>query len=213
MNDLTNTSRTGLSRLDTLAQEARSYSEAIALNVMQLGRVFCEARAICPQGQWGEWVQTNTDMSERSAQNIMGIYRRFGGKPAFDGVEKTKLFRMLSLPENTEEQFMAEHDVKGMSTRELEEAVKQARDEERQKAEKQRKQMQMDFDTQLKAERAKADAELNRLATAKREEPQADPEQIRQLKEAAAAAIQQNNATSAELSRLKHELDDANFDL
>ena len=136
MNELTNTTgNTNLSRLDTLAVEANGYSNAIAFNAMQLGRVFCEAKALVKHGEWAEWVEKNTQLSERSAQNIMAIYTRYGNRPAFDGIEKSKLFSMIALPEGTEERFLQEHDVKAMTSREVQQAVKKAREEERRKTE------------------------------------------------------------------------------
>ena len=128
MNELANTT-TELAKLDSLADEARFYSNAMANNIIQLGRVFTEAKALLKHGQWGEWVDKNASMSARSAENVMGIYRRFGGREEFEGLKKTQLFRMLSLPEGTEEAFIRENNVHEMSTRQLEEAVKKAREE------------------------------------------------------------------------------------
>lgn len=113
--------------LRSLAEEAMAYSNSLAINMIQLGRVFTEAKALVPHGKWAEWVKLNSGMGERTAQNLMAIYERFGEKPAFASLGKTKLFRMLSLPAGTEEAFIENHNVAEMSSREIEEAVKRVR--------------------------------------------------------------------------------------
>lgn len=130
---------TALTPIGILAEEARIYSENMAMNMLNLGRVFTEAKKQIDHGEFGEWVRENAGMSVRSAQQLMAVYQRFGGKPAFSGIEKTKMYRMLALPEGTEDAFMEEHDVSAMSSREIEEAVKRVREEAEQEIEKERK--------------------------------------------------------------------------
>jgi hypothetical protein len=113
--------------LENLAAEARVYSESLAMNMIQLGRVFTEAKKLVERGKWQEWVRANAGMSERSAQQFMAVYVRFGTSAAFAGIEKSKLFKMLSLPAGAEETFVAENDVADMTTREVDVAVKRTR--------------------------------------------------------------------------------------
>lgn len=119
----------GLSILDSLAREARMYTEAMAMNMLQLGRVLTEAKKLVKHGEWTEWLHTNTQMSETMAQTMMRAYKRFGSIPAIEGVEKSKVIKMLSLPSGTEEEFLADNDVNAMSAREVEQAVRRVRQE------------------------------------------------------------------------------------
>lgn len=113
--------------LSTLAAQAQMLSENIAMNMLQLGRVFTEAKQIIPHGQFGTWVQSNTGLSERYAQQFMQAYSRYGENQSYARLGKSKLIRLLSLPEGEEERFIEEHDVAAMSTREIDEAVKAER--------------------------------------------------------------------------------------
>ena len=129
-----------ISRLTGLEAQARLYSENLAMNMFQLGRVFTEAKQLVKHGEWGQWLRDNSGMGERSAQQLMQVYARFGDRPQLMGVDKSKLFKMLSLPSGQEEAFIAGHDLDNMTSREVEAAVKQAKadlqaqlDEERQK--------------------------------------------------------------------------------
>lgn len=119
----------GMTVLESLAAEARAYSESMAMNMFQLGRVFTEAKEIVPHGEWQSWVEDNAGMGMRSAQQLIQIYARFGALPSFSGVDKSKLIKMLSLPAGTEENFLEEHDVDSLSSREVDEEVKRIREE------------------------------------------------------------------------------------
>lgn len=131
MNEMIQTTEQDLAVLDALAQEARLYSEAFAMNAFQLGRVLTEAKKMVPHGEWLDWVYQNTGMGKRMVQDLMRSYQRFAGKPSLFAVEKSKLFKLLALPAGTEDDFLEEHDISSMSTREIGEAVKQAKAEAR----------------------------------------------------------------------------------
>lgn len=129
MSELTMVNPGGLSVLDGLAQEARMYSEAMMMNMLQLGRVLTEAKKLVKHGEWTEWIHTNAHMGETTAQSMMRAYKRFGSIPAIEGIEKSKIIKMLSLPSGTEEEFLEENDVSAMTAREVEQAVKKVRQE------------------------------------------------------------------------------------
>ena len=156
MSELANTKTQEISVLDGLAIQARTLRININMNMWQLARVFTEAKEIVPHGQFGKWVEENADVSERTAQDMMAAYKRFGGKPQFEGLGQAKTFKLLPLPAGTEERFMAEHDVSAMTTREVQEAVKKAREEARAEIERERK-------ARLAAEQRAEEAESREL--------------------------------------------------
>lgn len=130
MNEMTERDEASVALLEGLEKEARLYSEAFAMNAIQLGRVLTEAKKLVPHGEWLDWIDANTGLSAKMAQDVMRTYRRFNGKQSLLTVDKSKLFKLLSLPEGKEDEFLEENDVASMSVREVGEAVKQARQEE-----------------------------------------------------------------------------------
>lgn len=130
MDGIIATQQSAITPLHVLAQEARIYSESFVLNTINLGRVLTEAKKQVRHGEWADWVRENTGgMSVRNAQQFMQAYARFGGKEAFAGIDKSKMYKMLSLPEGTEDAFLEQNDVANMSSREVEEAVRKVRAE------------------------------------------------------------------------------------
>lgn len=116
-------------------------AQGIILNyAIEIGRRLEEAKAMLPHGEWGAWLKRELDYSQSTAQNFMRVFREYGDsqQSLFGGVPKSQTFgnltyskalRLLAIPDEDErEQFVAEHDVEAMSTRELAEAIK-ARDE------------------------------------------------------------------------------------
>ncbi len=130
MNELANTQPKTLSPLDTLAEEAQFYSQRFIQDTLQLGRVFTEAKSLVKHGEWGAWVEQNAGCNERTAQQLMQAYTRFGGNAIFSKIEKSKMFKLLALPVGTEEKFISENDIQSMTAREVEAAVKRVKKEE-----------------------------------------------------------------------------------
>lgn len=130
MNEITTQSSTEISVLGELAQEAQYYAKSIANGMIQLGRVLTEAKPLVKHGEWEQWIRENAGCSVRYAQVFMQAYARFGNNAAVAQIgERGKIFKLLALPAGAEEQFLNDHDVSEMSTREVEEAVRKVREE------------------------------------------------------------------------------------
>ena len=220
MNPIANTTHNNIARLDDLAAEARFCVQGINMNLFRLGRVLIEAKQLVDHGEWLGWIRDNAgDMSVTKAENLMAICSRFEGRKEFEGIGQTKLIKLLSLPEGTEDQFIQDHDLDSMTTREVGEAVKRARAEALAEA-----QGQIDHERELRTE---AEARAYELANRPPELPDDVKEELRfnreRLKEAqdnaqhfAELARNAGNA-KAELERqnreLRSELDDINADM
>ena len=225
---LANTNNTELSRIDGLAMEARALRTSIDLNMWQLARVFTEAKELVPHGEWGNWLKENANVSVRTAQDMMAAYKRFGSDPRFENIGQSAAFKLLPLPVEAEEQFMQEHDVNAMSTREIEEAVKKVRQEMQgkieaeQEARRDAEQCAANTSAKLKAEMERKGQEIDELRNQldlaindaellrkRAEEAEASAE------EATRAAIDgakdvsiQRNEIEAEKAKLRREIDE-----
>ena len=137
MTELANARTTEIGMKEQLGMQLRAYRMNVDLNLWQMARVLVEAKdkKIVPQGEWRAWLTEYANMGLRSAQDLMAAYRRFEGKLPLEEINRSKVFKLLPLPEEAEEQFLAEHDVREMSTREIQEAVKAAREEALEEAE------------------------------------------------------------------------------
>lgn len=122
-----------------LAVEIRSLQQQAQVVILsyaiEIGRRLCEAKAVLPHGQWGEWLEREVNFSQSSAQNYMKIYERYGSEQlsifgeakseTLGNLPYTKALKLLAVPEDEVEAFIEEHDVADMSTRELEQAIRE----------------------------------------------------------------------------------------
>lgn len=98
--------------------------DQVAHNSILIGRKLIEAKALVLGGRWQEWVETNIQFSYRTAARLMQVAEKFSDVSALAGVETTKVYALLALPDDQVEDFVAEHDLAGMTSREVEAAVR-----------------------------------------------------------------------------------------
>lgn len=171
MNSIANTEQTEIAVINSLATQAQILSTSIRMNYWQLAEVFVKAKELVPHGEWGKWLEDNTGVSKRTADEMMAAYKRFGGIPQLQNVSKAKLFKMLPLPVDMEEQFLQENNIDEMSTREITEAVKRAKAEAQAEIDRER--------------RARMDAEQRAIELERREPeiPQEIKDELKQNRE------------------------------
>ncbi len=102
--------------------------------VLTIGRCLIEAKDMLRHGEWLPWLAEKVGYSEKTAQNFMRLAREFSNPQAIADLGATKALKLLALPADEREQFVADHNVIDMTTRQLEAAIKE-RDEARAAAE------------------------------------------------------------------------------
>lgn len=99
---------------------------------IEIGKRLIEAKSMVPYGSWGKWLQENVDYSERTAQDLMRIANEYGKRETQALAEiqnTTQAVLLLALDGNEREQFVQEHDMASMSTRDLEIELHKLREE------------------------------------------------------------------------------------
>lgn len=88
---------------------------------IEIGRRLQEAKNLVPTGEWTGWLQDNVDYSVRTAQNLMALAAECdaGRGASLEKLPYSKAVLLLSMPEDERDEFVADHDVDGMSVREL----------------------------------------------------------------------------------------------
>lgn len=103
--------------------------------ILTIGRCLIEAKEKLPHGEWLPWLGEQIHYSEKTAQNFMRLAREFTNPQALADLGATKALALLALPAEEREQFVEEHNVVDMTSRQLQQAIKE-RDEARAAAEK-----------------------------------------------------------------------------
>lgn len=118
--------------INTIKRQAQTI---LLTSAIEIGRRLVEAKEMVPHGEWGTWLEENVDYKTSTANNLMRIAREygdnqlsmFGGKDlqALGNISYTQAVALLGVPDYEREEFVQEHDVENMSTRELQQAIKE----------------------------------------------------------------------------------------
>lgn len=108
---------------------------------VEIGRRLTEAKSLVRHGDWGEYLREKVNFSPSTANNFMRIFEEYGDRQVslfddgsnsqtFGNLSYTKALALLAIPEAERAEFAQAHDVEEMSTRQLQEAIRE-RDEAR----------------------------------------------------------------------------------
>lgn len=120
--------------IEVITGELLEAKQAGGEAILTIGRCLIEAKESLPHGEWLPWLNERVDLSERAAQKFMKLAREWSNPIALSDLGASKALTLLALPAEEREQFMADHNVIDMTTRQLAQAIKE-RDEARKAAE------------------------------------------------------------------------------
>lgn len=106
---------------------------------IEIGHRLGEVKEMLPHGEWSGWLERETEFSQRQAQRMMQLYDAYGAAQigifgaeikatALSDLSITNALLLVAIPEAEREEFAAEVDAEHISSRELEEAIRE-RDE------------------------------------------------------------------------------------
>lgn len=133
-------------------------------NSIEIGRRLAEAKIMIPHGEWGVWLEKNVDFSQTTANNLIKIFEQYASdqlslfgdnlkSQAFANLSYSQALALLGVPEDQREAFVKENDVGKMSTRELQQAIK----------EKQKLELELKKNEKMTAELAKENKEREEI--------------------------------------------------
>lgn len=198
--------------INTLKDQARRMALAYCI---EIGRRLVEAKTLVAYGSWGDWLQANVDYSQSTAGNFIRLFEEYGPAGGLLGGEAdlqtlgklsyTQAVALLAVPAEERAAFLEENDVEGMSTRELQQAIRE-RDEARKQLEEARDDvvaLRGDLgmrEEQLEKKQKAIDQLSNDMAEASKEH--------RKVKELLQQA-QDSHASDAEIKKLRDQLKDS----
>lgn len=126
--------------LETVKQEILSLTRQAQVNAVhyacEIGKRLCEAKEQVGHGSWGEWLKTEVEYSQSTAENFMKIYREYGSNQmslfsdfsnsqTIGKLDVSKLLLLASVPAEEREDVAKEVDAENISVRELKEKLKE----------------------------------------------------------------------------------------
>lgn len=121
--------------IEVITSEIQSAKRTGGEAILTIGRCLIEAKSMLSHGEWLSWLDGQVEYSERTAQNFMRLAREYSNPQTLADLGASKALALLALPEDERSQFLQEKPVIDMSSRELEQAIRE-RNEARAEAEK-----------------------------------------------------------------------------
>lgn len=118
--------------LNKIEVEITILKHQTAQNIIEIGKRLIKAKELVPHGEWGKWLDKRVEFTDRTARNFMRVAREFPNRNAIADLGQSKVFALLSLPEEKREEFIKENPVEDMTTRELQKAIKEKKELEKQ---------------------------------------------------------------------------------
>ena len=134
---------------ELIGAEIRMYVDAgrrvTLLCGIEIGRRLTEAKELLQHGEWIPWLEKETEFSTSSASRYMKLFEEYGAAqqglfgpesnfPTLGNLSVSKALLLLAVPEEERENFANEVKADQISTKELEDALRE-RDEAKKKAE------------------------------------------------------------------------------
>lgn len=174
----------------------KSQTQKIMLqSSIEIGRRLAEAKAAVGHGNWTKWLKQSVDYSDRTAANLMRIFNEYGNgqeklfgqsnQQAFAELSYTQAIALLGIHDEDERaEFLEKNDIDNMSTRELQDAIKE-RDQAKAETEKLSKALEAEKTAKKTAEDTAFEllAEKEKLEANKEKESQRVAELEKQLAE------------------------------
>ena len=124
--------KTVTTEIRTLHRQAQCMVLGYAI---EIGRRLKEAKSLLEHGEWGEWLENEVDFSRSTANNFMKIFEEYGAKQVslfgdansqtLGNLPYTHALKLLAVPAEEREEFVEEHHVEDLSSRELDRLIKE----------------------------------------------------------------------------------------
>lgn len=103
-----------------------------AQNIIEIGKRLNEAKELLPHGEWGKWLEEKVEFSQRNANNFMRVAKEFSNSQTYSNLTQSKIFALLDVPQEEREEFIETNSVEDMTTRELQQVIKEKKELEKQ---------------------------------------------------------------------------------
>lgn len=134
MSDMITTTGRGISAITAEIRTITRQTQQIILTAaVEIGKRLVEAKELVPHGEWCDYLKEELGFAQSTANNYMRLYQEYGNdqsslfeakSQALENLPYTKALRLLAVPAEEREAFAAEVEVEKLSTRELEQAIR-----------------------------------------------------------------------------------------
>lgn len=120
-----------LQNVDKLTAQILILKQQTAANIIEIGKRLITVKDNLAHGEWESWLNSKVDFSYRQAARFMQVAKEFSNMPTLAGLNTSKIYALLDLPTDQRETFVKENNVSEMTTRQLQQAIKEKKEAEK----------------------------------------------------------------------------------
>lgn len=121
-----------ISNIQQIETEIILLKNQTAQNIIEIGKRLNEAKELLPHGEWGKWLEEKVEFSQRNANNFMRVAKEFSNSQTYSNLTQSKIFALLDVPQEERKEFIENNPVDEMTTRELQQVIKEKKELEKQ---------------------------------------------------------------------------------
>lgn len=114
--------------IEKTTTEILMLKDQTAQNIIEIGKRLIEAKENLQHGEFTEWLKKKVDIGHRTANNFMKVASTFSNSQSLANLGSTKLFLLAGLDEEDRQEVMKGNNIEDMTTRELEQVVKEKKE-------------------------------------------------------------------------------------
>lgn len=111
--------------LDQLVSEIKFFENQAVVSYWEIGKRLSKAKEQVGHGNWENWVNGNLGYSLRTTNDLMKVYKEISNPQALADLSYTKVVNILSIPAENRQEFVENHKIEDMTTRQLQAEIKE----------------------------------------------------------------------------------------
>lgn len=114
-----------LASLNQIVSEIKFFENQAVVSYWEIGKRLSQAKEQVGHGNWYSWIDENLGYTPETARSLMKIYSEISNPKSICDLNYTKVLKILSLPAESRQDFIDNHDVEDMTTRKLQAEIKE----------------------------------------------------------------------------------------
>ncbi|MBV4428727.1 DUF3102 domain-containing protein [Clostridium tyrobutyricum] len=113
--------------IDNITRDILELKNQTAKNIILIGEKLLQIKETLNHGEFLKYLEKKVDYTSRTAQRFIKVYKEFGNVTTLSDLEPSKLISLSKVSRKDREKFIADNDLKNMSCRQIEQAIKETK--------------------------------------------------------------------------------------
>lgn len=111
--------------LNQLVSEIKFFENQAVVSYWEIGKRLSKAKEQVGHGNWENWIDQNLGYTSRTANSLIRVYKEIPNQKSISDLNYTKVLKILSIPAENRQEFVENHKVEDMTTRQLQAEIKE----------------------------------------------------------------------------------------